>query len=129
MAHPNDQTLRTAYEAFGRGDFEGYLSHCTADVIFHIPGRNPVSGTYTRAQFLDPFIKRLGATFGGTFREKVIDVFANDDRGVVLARHDFSRRGVPFTYLTVHLYAITEGRLAEFREFPEDQYALDAALA
>ena len=25
MSHPNEQTLRSAYEAFARGDLEGYL--------------------------------------------------------------------------------------------------------
>jgi ketosteroid isomerase-like protein len=43
--------------------------------------------------------------------------------------HEFQRKGRGHIYRTAHIYRIEDGRLAEFREYPEDLYALDAAWA
>lgn len=61
------------------------------------------------------------------FQETVLDVVANDTRGVVLARHQFERNGRTTSYDTAHVYRIEGGRLASFKEYPEDLYAFDAA--
>ena len=127
MSHPNEELLRKAYAAFARGDLEEYLRHCTDDIVFHVPGHGPLAGTYTRAEFFTPFISRLMELCDRTFRETVLDVVANDHRGLVLAEHVFQRRGRTHVYRTAHVYRIENGRLAEFREYPEDLYALDAA--
>ena len=68
MAHPNEDMLRRAYVAFAQGDLDGYLSYCTADIVFHVPGRNPMAGDYTREQFHSPFIGKVMALTNGTFR-------------------------------------------------------------
>jgi ketosteroid isomerase-like protein len=127
MSHPNEDLLRKAYAAFGRGDLDEYLRYCNEDIVFHVPGRSPVAGTYTRAQFREPFIGRLMELCKGTFRERVLDVVANDRRGLVLAEHEFERKGKEHVHRTAHIYRIEGGKLAEFREYPEDLYALDAA--
>jgi ketosteroid isomerase-like protein len=127
MSHPNEDVLRNAYAAFSRGDLEAYLGYCSEKIVFHVPGRNPVSGTYTRAQFLNPFISRVMELCNGTFRETVLDVAANDHRGLVLAEHEFERKGKRYVYRTAHIYRIEEGKLAEFREYPEDVYVFDEA--
>ena len=94
-----------------------------------MPGRNPISGTYTREQLATPFMSRLMELCDGTFRETVLDVVANDRRGLVLAEHEFQRKGRTHVYRTAHIYRIEDGKLAEFREYPEDLYVLDAAWA
>jgi ketosteroid isomerase-like protein len=129
MSHPNEDLLRAAYTAFIVGDLEGYLRYCSDDIAFHVPGRNPVSGVYSRAQFVTPFISRVMELCGGTFRETVLDVVANDRRGVVLAEHEFQRKGKTHAYRTVHMYRIDNGKLTDFREYPEDVYAFDEAWA
>jgi ketosteroid isomerase-like protein len=126
MPHPNEDLLRHAYAAFSRGDLEGYLRYCSDEIVFHVPGRNPVSGTYTRAQFL-PFIGRVMELSNGTFHEAVLDVAANDHRGLVLTEHEFERKAKKHVYRTAHIYRIEDGKLAEFREYPEDLYVFDAA--
>jgi uncharacterized protein len=129
MSHPNEETLRAAYAEFARGNLEGYLDHCTDDITFHVPGRGKVAGSYTRAQFFDPFISKVINLTNGTFRETVLDVAANDSFGVVLTEHELERNGQHLRYRTAHLYKIRDGKLAEFREFPEDLYSFDAAWA
>lgn len=127
MAHPNEEMLRSAYAAFSRGDLAAYLEHCTDGITFRVPGRTPISGVYTRAQFFTDFIGRLMERCNGTFRETVLDVVANDTRGVVLAHHEFERGGRTHSYRTAHIYRIENGKLAEFVEYPEDLYATDEA--
>jgi len=127
MTHPNESTLRAAYAEFARGNLQGYLDHCTEDIVFHVPGRGKMAGTYTRAQFIEPFISKVINLTNGTFRETVLDAAANDGFGVVFTEHEFERNGQHFRYRTVHLYKIRDGKLAEFREFPEDLYSFDAA--
>ena len=46
MAHPNEDLVRRAYDAFSRGDVETLRQLFADDTIFHEPGRNPVSGDY-----------------------------------------------------------------------------------
>ena len=128
MSHPNEELLRSAYAAFSRGDLDGYLQRCADTIVFHVPGGTPMSGTHTRGQFKS-FIGRVMELCDGTFRETVLDVVANDHRGLVLAEHEFRRKGRTHVYRTAHVYRIENGQLAEFREYPEDLHAFDAAWA
>jgi uncharacterized protein len=128
MDHRSEDVLRNAYAAFSRGDLDEYLQHCTDAVVFHVPRSTPMSGTHTRAQFKS-FIGGVMELCDGTFRETVLDVVANDRRGLVLAEHEFRRKGRTHVYRTAHVYGIEDGRLAEFREYPEDLYSFDAAWA
>jgi ketosteroid isomerase-like protein len=127
MQHPNEELLRRAYADFARGDLAAYLSACTDSITFRVPGRSVVAGTFDREQFLSDMIPRVMEASGGTFRETVLDVVANETRGVVLARHEFERNGRSHAYNTAHVYRIEGGRLASFMEYPEDMYAFDAA--
>ena len=129
MPHPNEAVLRNAYAAFARGDLQGYLEACTPDITFRVPGRGMVAGTYSRSQFLDPFIKTVVEGTAGTFRETVSDIIANDTRGVVLTEHEFQRQGQTYRYKTAHIYRIEGGKLARFEEYPEDLYLFDEAWA
>jgi ketosteroid isomerase-like protein len=119
--------LRDAYAAFSRGDLASYLANCTPDITFRVPGRGVASGSFRRDEFIAPMISNVIEATAGTFREDVLDVVANDTRGVVLARHSFTRNGRTHAYNTAHVYRIVNGKLASFEEYPEDLYAFDEA--
>ena len=127
MAHQHEDLLKRAYGAFAKGDLDGYLSACTGSITFRVPGRSAVAGTYSREQFGPGLIAQVMKVSGGSFKETVLDVVANDTRGVVLARHEFQRNGRTHAYNTAHVYRIEGGRLASFEEYPEDLYSFDAA--
>ena len=129
MAHPNEEMLRNAYAAFARGDLDGYLSNCTDDITFHVPGRNQVAGDYSRAQFGPALINKVMQLTNGTFRETIDDVIANETRGCVLATHEFDRGSKHFSYQTAHIYRISNGKPAEFLEYPADLHQFDEAWA
>jgi len=127
MPHPLETTIRDAYAAFGRGDLDGYLSACTDDFIFNVPGKSAISGVYRGKDGLYEIGRKAMELTAGTFQEDVDDVLANDRHGVVLTRHRFTRAAQPKDYWTVHLYRIRDGKLAECWEHPRDQAVFDDA--
>ena len=127
MAHPLEAIIRGAYAAFGRGDLDGYLSACTDDWSFHVPGHGGIGGTYHAKAGLYELAGKAMDLTGGTFREDVEDVLANDQHAVVLARHYFVRDGQPKDYRTAHVYEIRDGKLAACWEQPRDQAVFDDA--
>ena len=127
MPHPNETMLREAYARFAQGDLQGYLALTAPGITFRVPGRGAAAGTFRREEFISSMISTVMRETDGTFREDIIDVVANDTRGVVLARHSFTRNGAVHAYNTAHVYRITDGKLASFEEYPEDLYAFDEA--
>jgi ketosteroid isomerase-like protein len=123
----HDQLLRGAYDAFARGDLDGYLACCAPAIKFTVPGAGKVAGVYDRDAFKTGLIARVMELTQGSFRETVLDVFTSDRGGVVHAAHEFERNGQQHSYRTFHHYDILDGKLASFREVPEDLVAFDRA--
>lgn len=129
MAHPNEEMLRKLYQDFSKGDIDAVLSVCDDGIIFHVPGRNQLSGSYAKSQFGPGLIAKVMQLSGGSFEETVDDVLANDTHGVVLATHRLQRDGTNREYQTAHVWRITDGRLSEWREYPRDLHQFDHVWA
>ncbi len=127
MADALESVIREAYAAFGRGDVDGYLSACTKDFTFSVPGRGAIAGTFRGAEGLHELARKAVEGTAGTFREDVEDILANDQHAVVLARHHFTRNGRQREYRTAHVYNVRDGKLAECWEQPRDPRAFDDA--
>jgi ketosteroid isomerase-like protein len=125
MAHPNEVRLRDLYATFARGDLSGFLEGCTHDVTFTVPGTTLASGVFTKETFI-PWITRVIGATEGTFREDVLDVFANDDRGVLLLHHEFDRLGRR-EYRTAHICEFRSGKIAKWTEHPGSPAEFEAA--
>jgi ketosteroid isomerase-like protein len=127
MTHPNETMLREAYAQFGRGDLEGYWSHCTDDFTFHVAGKSNAAGDFQGKERFFAMIGNVMGLTGGQFEETVEDAFADDDHGVVLVHHRFPRGGVEREYRSAHVYDIKDGKLAECWEQPRNQFVFDEA--
>jgi ketosteroid isomerase-like protein len=127
MAHVLESTIREAYAAFGRGDVDGYLQACTQDFSFNIPGRGAIAGSWRGKEGIYELARMAMEATGGSFREEVEDVLANDQHAVVLARHQFTRGGESQEYRTAHVYDVRDGKLAKCWEQPQDLSAFDEA--
>ena len=124
--HANEQQLRDLYAVFAAGDLDGFLAGCTDDVTFVVPGDTPLSGKYTRAEFV-PWIVTVMERSEGTFREDVLDVFANDEHGVLLLHHELERAGARRQYETAHVVTFRDGRIATWEERPGSLAEFEAA--
>ncbi len=127
MSHQLEGIIREAYAAFGIGDVDGYLSACTTDFTFSVPGRAGISGIWVGHQGLWALAGAAMQLTGGTFTEEVEDVLANDEHAVVLAVHRFTRDGSAKEYRTAHVYNVKDGKLAQCFEQPRDPEAFEDA--
>jgi hypothetical protein len=57
----------------------------------------------------------------------VLDVFANDDHGVLLLHHEFDRDSVHRSYQTAHACLLRGGRIARWEERPGSMAEFEAA--
>ena len=115
MPHPLETVIRESYAAFGRGDVDGVLRAWAQGFSFHIPGRGAIAGHYAGEAGIRELTRKVFGVTGGTFREDVEDVLANDQHAVVLARHDFTREGQHKEYRTarvVHWRCVSRPRCA-----------------
>jgi hypothetical protein len=86
MSHPNEELLRRAYEAFAKGDLGTVMSNFDDDIVWHEPGRNPLSGDFKGHQQVQGLFGRIFEMSGGTFSIDIHDILANDGHAVVMVR-------------------------------------------
>jgi len=120
MAHANEDTLRTVYEAFAKGDVATVMGLFTDDIKYHISGRSLVSGDYSGKDEVLGFFGKLMGLSGGTFQVEVLDILANDEHGVALTMERGQRDGKTLENRAVHVWDIRDGKCARFRGYNEE---------
>ncbi len=119
--HPHVALLRRGYEAFGRGDMATLTEVFSDDVVWHLPGRSPVSGEHKGRDAVFAAFAKFAELSGGTLRLELHDVLANDAHTVALSRGTASRQGKQFDLRGVDIYHVQNGKIKEFWSFSEDQ--------
>ncbi|WP_036507950.1 hypothetical protein [Nocardia aobensis] len=59
---------------------------------------------------------------GGTYRDELIDIVASDRIGVAIVRHHLERDGGKLSYVLAQVYRFDNGKLVEYREYPEPAF-------
>jgi uncharacterized protein len=97
------------------------------DIVWHVPGNNPVSGVYRGAdEYFGTMVERMGPL--DEWRIVVGDIFTNErDRAALVSFHLVgSRRGVDIDMDGFHIVRLDEdGLIIEGWGFASDQSALD----
>ena len=122
-----ERNLRELYARFGRGDLPGVLELCTDDISFEVPGKSQLPSRTSRETFGPELVGKVMQLSGGSFREELIDILAGATHAAAYLTHSFERDGKPYSYRTIHLWGVRGGKFSSWREFPDDQYAFDAA--
>ena len=96
------------------------------DAVWHIPGNNPVSGSYRGiAEMTYDMGRRMQPL--DDWRVKVVDIMGNGDMVVTVTFIIGERRGHKVDMLGSHVFTFDdEGRITEVHTFAADQLALDA---
>lgn len=123
--HPHEELLRREYEARARGDIGGLEELFHEDVVWHVPGRSAIAGTYRGRDEVMEYVRQRQALAEGTFEISVDDVLANDEWAVVIASGRAQRRGRRKEWRAHGLYRFKDGKIAECWVLPEDQYRFD----
>ena len=125
--HQNEQRIRDAYDAFGRGDMAALTATWTDDIVWHVKGTTPLAGDYKGVEKILAVMAETVKLTDGTFKLDVTKVFADDETGIALCRTKGTIGGQTFDSLTTHVHRIVDGKVAESSFLTEDAVAMNAA--
>jgi len=127
MPHVNEELVRGWFVAQARGDEAAVRAALADDVVWHVPGRSPLSADYSGPDEVLAFLARPRELSNGTVRPQILDVMAGDDHAIALVRVHAEREGKKLDgSLQAWTFRIVEGRIAEFWFLVEDRYEVDA---
>jgi len=125
--HPNAELVRKGLKAFANRDMGTVGQLFADDIVWHVPGNNPLSGTYKGKDEVFGFFARLGELSGGSFKLDVHDVVGNDEHVVALVRVSGSRPdGRTLEMPVAQVFHVRDGKVVEFWGTAEDQAKADA---
>jgi ketosteroid isomerase-like protein len=129
MSHPSEAVVRRFVEAMVKRDVGAIADSFTDDVVFHIAGRNALSGEHRGKQVvLTRLFQAWEEAFGG-LEIRIHDVLANDDHVVVLSDRRASRDDRVLEMRAATVYHVREGKIAEAWLFEWDPYSIDEFLS
>jgi len=124
-AEANRQLIKGAYTAFAQGDIPTVLQALDREILWHVPGRGPLSRDYHGHEEVLGFFKHVIELSSGTFKIRVDDVLANDDRVIVLVTESAERNGRKWSSPQVHAWTIKEQKASVFWQYQGDQQTED----
>jgi ketosteroid isomerase-like protein len=121
----NAALIVSAYEAFSRGNIQSVLTILAEDILWHVPGRGPLSRDYRGPDEVLGFFDHFMRLSDGTFRVQIDEIFAEGDRVVILCTETARRGGRSWSSPQVQVWTIKDGRATAFRQYQGDQQAED----
>jgi ketosteroid isomerase-like protein len=128
VAEPDEAVVRRFVEAMVARDV-GAIADCFADdVVFHMPGRNALSGEYRgKTDVLTKLFQRWEEAFGG-LEIDVHDVLASERHVVVLSDWRAHRGARQVAVRAASIYHVRDESIAEAWLMEWDPYAIDGFL-
>ena len=124
-AQEDADLVRSAYDAFVKGDIPAVLEAFSPDIRWHISGRSGLAGEYHGHDAVLGFFGQLMERSAGSFRLELVDVLGSADHVVALTRETGDRNGRHLDVQGVHVWRVADGKAHEFRGITDDQYAED----
>jgi ketosteroid isomerase-like protein len=124
--HPNAALVRTAVEAFNRGDPSVFRNLFAEDATLHIPGKSPLAGAYRGKAEIDQFFGHLAGLSEGPLHVDLLHVLTGGDEHVVAVWRAYgSRKGWDYSGIAGYLFHVRGGSVVEARNLQEDQDEID----
>lgn len=124
-AEDNAALIKSAYEAFARGDVAQAFSAFAPDIFWHVPGRGPLSRDYRGHSEVGGFFQKFMELSSGTFRIQIDEVLSKGDRVVVLCTESAERGGRHWSSPQVHVWTVKNGHATVFWQYQGDQQTED----
>ena len=113
VEHPGIDVFKQVYDAFTTGNMERLAELIVPDVVWHVPGKNLISGEYTSREAIFACFNKIFELSNGSYRPELHDILANDDHTVALlhaiARHGDKTLDQNYAFI-MHM---RDGRIAE----------------
>jgi len=118
--------VRAAYKALDAGRFDAAFDGLDEDVVMHIAGDHPLSGTYRGKEGIRTYVDALEEATEGTSGFTVLSVMVDEAAERVLVEGTaYTGREHPFVRTMVHQLRFDGGRVVEVWQRPFDQAAED----
>jgi ketosteroid isomerase-like protein len=127
--HPNATAYRRTADAFRAADTEALQQLIAEDVVWRVPGRNPLAGDVHGRDALFDWFARLRQVTDGTFALEEYDVIGNDEHVVALSRMSAVKAGGPLGVDVISVFHYRDGTQYERWFFPEDPESWDRLLS
>jgi ketosteroid isomerase-like protein len=114
------ERFRRGYENFGKGDLEAIREDFAPTIVWHVGGHSPLTGDYRGIDEVFGLFGRIFTETGGTLKNEVHDILANDTHGVAMVKQSAQRNGKSLEGNAVHIVHYDgQGRITESWFFPE----------
>lgn len=114
MTQPNEDAVRAASAAFGRGDLSALQDQFLAEnIVWHIAGTGPLAGDYQGIAAVMGVLGTISQLSGGTVRAELHDVLVSTDHTVALASIRAERSGKQLALNLVHVIHSENGKATE----------------
>lgn len=125
MADSNADVVRSYLAAVGAGDMDAIRSVLADDVVFHIGGRNLISGDKHGPEEVVAMFQAITDRMGAPIQPELHDLLANDEHVIALVRRTLGGVDAPAAVV----YHVAEGRITEVWVHELRQAELDEALS
>jgi uncharacterized protein len=120
------ERFRQGYENFGKGDLEAIRADFAPDIVWHAGGHNSLTGDYKGIDEVFTLFGKIFEETGGTYKNEVHDILANDTHGVAMVKASGTRNGKTLASNNVHVvHYNAEGQITESWIFPEQAAEFD----
>jgi ketosteroid isomerase-like protein len=127
LMHPNAELIQAGFDAFASGDLETIDRLLADDIVWHSAGTSVLAGEFDGKQAVLELFGRVLEVTGGTFRQDVHAILADDEHVVALVTVRWDQP-VAFTGEEVFVWHVRDGKGVECWAVPVDQAAAHAAL-
>ncbi|MCX5377293.1 nuclear transport factor 2 family protein [Streptomyces sp. NBC_00091] len=123
--HPHIAVFHRVLAAFSAGDMEALAREFQPDVVWHIGGRNLLTGDYQGREDTFALLGREFQLTGGTYRARLHHVLANDDHMVALLHVTASRENKELDLNLALVLRMRDSAISEGWVLPFDWPAYD----
>ncbi len=123
--HENAAAARRGFEDFVRGDVAALLGLFARDAVWHVPGENAMTGSYSGVAEIVAFLRRTAELTSGTYRVELLWAVADDEHLVAVYRARGERDERTLDIEQALFVRIEGGLWREIRAQPLDQAAFD----
>ena len=119
-AAENERLVRRMFDAFSRGDVFALRGLFASDAVWTVPGDGAMAGVYRGPEAILRFLARLPKETDGTYRSRLVDVLASDERVAALYRASGARGERTLDLDQVLLFRLEDGAVRDVLALPSD---------
>jgi ketosteroid isomerase-like protein len=114
-AEENVSLIRCLMAAYAEADIEVINRLVADDVVFHVPGHHPLSGTYVGKTEVFGYLGQVaGLNESSDAGYEIHSVTGDDDHAISLVTGTIEHDGVRFIRRTVHVFHCDGAKVTEF---------------